>query len=85
MKGNKMKTTLQNFTMESSFSAADLEDLGEAGIVNEALKDLFASGTYESAGSEYAIDRIVSLETKVVPVKNRVRVLLYGKAEIAGL
>jgi hypothetical protein len=76
---------LKNFTMETVFSAADFDDLGETGVINEALKTLFTDPVFETNGQEYDIDRVVSLETKLVPVRNRVKVILFGQAEIAGL
>jgi hypothetical protein len=78
-----MKTlTVKDFTMETTFSAADFHDLGEAGLINEALHELFTSHTYTDKGVDYNLDKVVSLEVKVVPKNNRVSVLLYGKAEL---
>lgn len=81
-----MKTkTLTNFTAEYEYDARDFYDLGEAGLINESLKAFFADPVFESAGKFYDIDRVTSLEVKVVPETVRVRVILFGQAEVAGL
>lgn len=73
------------YTSEFIYSAADFDDLGEAGVINESLKTLFTDSTYEANGNEYDIDRFNTVEVKIVPVKNGVSVLLYGEAEVIGL
>ena len=73
------------FTSEFTYSAADFDDLGESGVINESLKILFADSTFEANGNEYDIERFVSVEVKVKPERNGVTVLLYGQAEVIGL
>lgn len=77
--------TLTNFTAEFEYDARDFYDLGEAGLVNESLKIFFSDPVFEANGHEYDIDRVVTLEVKVVPETVRVRVILFGTAEVAGL
>lgn len=74
-----------DFTLPLDFAAADLVDLGETGLVSEALNVLFNETNYTHAGQEYTIKRVTQLEVKLLPINNKVRVILFGKVDLGGL
>lgn len=84
MKGNNMLKTVVSYTQQSEFTAADFEDLGEVGVINESLKWLFEDSLYvDSNDVMHDVRRFLSVESKIVPERNKVVVYLYGDAELA--
>jgi len=72
------------FTYVTEYTPADLEDLGEAGLINESLQQLFIDKTYADSGTVYAVRSYSDLSVKVVPGDYWTRVYLYGSLELAG-
>jgi hypothetical protein len=70
-----------NFTAVYDYAAADL-DLGEAGLVNDALEQFFSNAVYNDGGVEKTIDRVTSMQTKINVKNNRIEVIVYGTANI---
>ncbi len=73
------------FTYVTEYTPADLEDLGEAGLINESLQQLFTDKTYAESGNVYAISNYTDLSVKVVPGDYWTRVYLYGKLDLDGV
>ena len=72
------------FAMEFRFVAAELEDLGETGLINVALSTMLSERIFEANGREYAIGNFGEIQVKLNPSDRHVQVILFGTMDLAG-
>lgn len=73
------------FTHVTDYSPADVDDLGEAELINESLQLLFSDKTYTSKGELYRVSGYNDLSVKVVPGGYWTTVYVYGKLDLNGV
>lgn len=73
------------FTHVTDYAPADVEDLGEAELINESLQLLFDDKTYTENGQLYRVSGYNDLSVKVVPAEYWTTVYVYGKLALDGI